>query len=58
MAKIEKYGAAGVYDPPGYSQGIRVTGAQTILFTAGQVTPDTMPVKRAVGTPINPYALK
>ena len=33
MAKIEKYGAAGVYEPPGYSQGIRVTGAQTILFT-------------------------
>ena len=31
MAKIERYGAAGVYDPPGYSQGIRVTGAQTIL---------------------------
>jgi len=29
---FEKYGAAGVYDPPGYSQGIRVTGAQTILF--------------------------
>src|SRR5258708_34277619 len=40
MAKIEKYGAAGVYDPPGYSQGIRVTGAQTILFTAGQVPYD------------------
>ena len=40
MAKIERYGAAGVYDPPGYSQGIRVTGAQTILFTAGQVPYD------------------
>lgn len=37
MAKIDKYCAAGVYDPPGYSQGIRVTGAQTILFLAGQV---------------------
>ena len=40
MAKIEKYGAAGVYDPPGYSQGMKVTAAQTILFTAGQVPYD------------------
>src|SRR5437773_5045203 len=40
MAKIEKYGAVGVYDPPGYSQGIKVTGAQTILFLAGQVAYD------------------
>ncbi|MBI2162292.1 MAG: RidA family protein [Candidatus Rokubacteria bacterium] len=40
MAKIDKYCAAGVYDPPGYSQGIRVTGAQTILFLAGQVAYD------------------
>ena len=40
MAKIEKYGAPGVYDPPGYSQGMKVTGAQTILFTAGQVPYD------------------
>jgi hypothetical protein len=40
MAKIERYGAAGVYDPPGYSQA------------------PPLPVKRAVGTPINPYALK
>ena len=36
-ATIQKYGAPGVYDPPGYSQAIRVTGAQTILFLAGQV---------------------
>jgi enamine deaminase RidA (YjgF/YER057c/UK114 family) len=36
MAKIEKYCAAGVYDPPGYSQAIKVTGVQTILFLAGQ----------------------
>jgi enamine deaminase RidA (YjgF/YER057c/UK114 family) len=34
--KIEKYCAAGVYDPPGYSQGVRVTDGQTILFLAGQ----------------------
>ena len=37
MAKIEKYCAAGVYDPQGYSQAIKVTGVQTILFLAGQV---------------------
>jgi len=42
MAKLEKYGAPGVFDPPGYSQAIKVTGAQTILVLAGQVayTPD------------------
>jgi len=40
MAKIDKYCAVGVYDPPGYSQGIRVTAAQTILFLAGQVAYD------------------
>jgi 2-iminobutanoate/2-iminopropanoate deaminase len=40
MAKIEKFVAPGVYDPPGYSQGIKVTGAQTILFLAGQVAYD------------------
>src|SRR5499426_556656 len=34
---IPKYGAPGVYDPPGYSQAIKVTGARTILFLAGQV---------------------
>jgi len=37
MATLSKYGAPGVYDPPGYSQAIKVTGAQTILFLAGQV---------------------
>jgi len=40
MATIDKYCAPGVYDPPGYSQGIKVTGAQTILFLAGQVAYD------------------
>ena len=40
MAKIEKFCPPGVYDPPGYSQGIKVTGAQTILFLAGQVAYD------------------
>jgi enamine deaminase RidA (YjgF/YER057c/UK114 family) len=37
MATLQKYGAPGVYDPPGYSQAIKVSGAQTILFLAGQV---------------------
>ena len=40
MATIEKYGAPGVYDPPGYSQAIKVTGVGTMLFTAGQVPYD------------------
>lgn len=40
MAKIEKYCAPGVYDPPGYSQAMKVTGAQTILYLAGQVAYD------------------
>jgi enamine deaminase RidA (YjgF/YER057c/UK114 family) len=40
MVKVEKFVAPGVYDPPGYSQGIKVTGAQTILFLAGQVAYD------------------
>ncbi len=40
MATLEKYCAHGVYDPPGYSQAIKVTGAQTILFLAGQVAYD------------------
>ena len=30
MATIQRYGADGVYDPPAYSQAVRVTGAQTI----------------------------
>jgi 2-iminobutanoate/2-iminopropanoate deaminase len=37
VATIEKFSAAGVYEPPHYSQGIRVTHAQTILFLSGQV---------------------
>jgi enamine deaminase RidA (YjgF/YER057c/UK114 family) len=40
MATIQKYCAPGVYDPPGYSQSIKVTGAQTLLFLAGQVAYD------------------
>ena len=40
MASIQKYGAPGVFDPPGYSQAIKVTGAQAVLFLAGQVAYD------------------
>ena len=42
MANIEKFCATGVFDPATYSQGIKVTGAQTLLFLSGQVayTPD------------------
>ena len=37
MLTIDKYGAPGVFDPPTYSQGIKVTGAQAVLFLSGQV---------------------
>ena len=37
MATLQKYCAPGVYDTPSYSQPIKVTGARTILFLAGQV---------------------
>lgn len=42
MPMIEKFCAPGLFDPPTYSQGIKVTQAQTILFLSGQVayTPD------------------
>jgi enamine deaminase RidA (YjgF/YER057c/UK114 family) len=42
MATIEKFSAPGVFDPLTYSQGIKVSQAQTILFLSGQVayTPD------------------
>ncbi|HYL79217.1 MAG TPA: RidA family protein [Candidatus Acidoferrum sp.] len=40
MADIKKFCAAGVFDPPTYSQGVKVTGAQTILFLSGQVAYD------------------
>jgi enamine deaminase RidA (YjgF/YER057c/UK114 family) len=42
MTTIEKFCAPGVFDPATYSQGIKVTNAQTILFLSGQVayTPD------------------
>ncbi len=40
MATIQPYCAKEVYDPPGYSQAIKVDGAQTILFLSGQVAYD------------------
>jgi len=36
-AKLEKFCAPGLFDPATYSQGVKVTGAQTILFLSGQV---------------------
>ncbi len=40
MAIIERYCAKDVFDPPAYSQAVKVTGAQTILFLSGQVAYD------------------
>jgi enamine deaminase RidA (YjgF/YER057c/UK114 family) len=40
MATIERYHAPSVYNPPTYSQAVKVTGAQTMLFIAGQVAYD------------------
>ena len=37
MATIEKFGAAGVFEPVTYSQGVKVTQAQAILILSGQV---------------------
>jgi len=37
MPTIEKFCATGLFDPPTYSQGVKVGGAQTILFLSGQV---------------------
>ena len=35
-AKIEKIAAKTVFDPPAYTQAIKVTGAETIIFVSGQ----------------------
>jgi enamine deaminase RidA (YjgF/YER057c/UK114 family) len=37
MATIDKFSAKGVFDPATYSQGVKVSQAQTILFLSGQV---------------------
>jgi len=47
-ATIERYAAEGVFDPPLYSQAVKVTGARTILFVSGQVAYD------ADGQPAHP----
>jgi enamine deaminase RidA (YjgF/YER057c/UK114 family) len=48
MPTIEKFSAPGLFDPATYSQGIKVTQAQTILFLSGQVayTADGSPAFR------------
>jgi enamine deaminase RidA (YjgF/YER057c/UK114 family) len=38
--KIEPMAAKSVFDPPAYSQAIKVTGAETIVFISGQVDYD------------------
>jgi len=50
MQKIEPYAAPGVYDPPIYSQAVKVTGTETILFIAGQVAygPQGTPMHAAI----------
>ncbi|MGD9529037.1 RidA family protein [Pseudonocardia sp.] len=40
MAEIEWYAADSVYDPPSHAQAVKVTGARTLLFVAGQVAFD------------------
>lgn len=40
MVSIERYCPSGLYDPPTYTQGIKVSGAQSVLFLAGQVAYD------------------
>ena len=40
MPTVERYCAKSVFDPPAYTQAIKVTGAQTVLFLAGQVAYD------------------
>jgi len=37
MPTIQPYAAKEVYDPPMYAQAVKVSGAQTILYIAGQV---------------------
>lgn len=40
MAKIERYSAPGVFDPPSYSQAVKVTEGKAMLYLAGQVAYD------------------
>jgi len=38
--KIERMAAKAVFDPPTYTQTIKVTGAETMVFISGQVAYD------------------
>jgi 2-iminobutanoate/2-iminopropanoate deaminase len=40
MANTERLCAHGVFDPPTYTQAVKVTGGQSIVFLAGQVSYD------------------
>jgi len=40
MPKIEQYAAREVFDPPIYSQAVKVTGGETVLYLSGQVAYD------------------
>ncbi len=40
MATIQAYCAKEVFDPPGYAQAMKVTGANAMLFLSGQVAYD------------------
>ena len=37
MVSIDKFCAPGIFDPQTYSQGVKVTQAQSVLFLSGQV---------------------
>jgi enamine deaminase RidA (YjgF/YER057c/UK114 family) len=40
MATFEKYCAPGVFNPPAYSQAVKITGGSTMLVLSGQVDYD------------------
>ena len=40
MATIQPYCAKEIFDPPNYTQAIKVTGVQAILFISGQIASD------------------
>jgi 2-iminobutanoate/2-iminopropanoate deaminase len=40
MATIQPYCAQEIFDPPSYTQAVKVTGANALLFLSGQVAYD------------------